>query len=86
MSNDISAIRRQKFDELEQDAYHGKVMKKLSISELALCHAFLIQHGQMDSYEFEKKAARWFLDESNKPRRLNNMIELLSAANSRAFR
>lgn len=83
---DIGAMRRQKFEELESCPYHGKVMRKLKAAELALCHAFLIQHGGLDKGEFEMAAARWFLDMPEKPKRLQDMVELLTAANARAFR
>lgn len=76
--------RLVEFDRMGLNLGLAKIYARLNRAERALCREFIVKHDALDVGTFEMTATRWYLDAPEKPKRLNEMVELLLAANHRA--
>jgi hypothetical protein len=78
--------RAQAFQDRSQNhLLYKRLAKKLTSAEIEVCVDFIEDHSDLDVQEFERKASTLFLDNPEKPKNTNIMIELLQVANIAAF-
>lgn len=73
--------RKAHFFALHSHAWLGKIYKRLTPAQVALCVAFLDLHKHSSKDVFALAVARWYMDKP-KPAHLNEMTELMLCANS----
>lgn len=69
--------RMQSLEEMKKHMILGKLFKKLSQKEYALCIEFIKENDHLDKFAFIAKANRWFLDQP-KPTHLSDMWAIVT--------
>lgn len=68
--------RQEKFNALRDHAMNGRLFKKLSQTEIALCEEFIRESEHLDRDAFAEKVNRWYLHEQ-KPKNATTMWALV---------
>ena len=77
-----SEQRKANFKLLRYHPWLGKIFKRLTTDEVALCERVLDQQGDLDKGAFEQFAQRLFMDDAKRPKHSTEICELLICANS----
>lgn len=69
--------RYNKWNELFFDPKHKDIIRSLSIRERDLCEQFIVANDSTKDEYFESRINRWIAEIPRKPKRINEMKQLL---------
>lgn len=69
----------EKYRLLADSPYHGRLLKRLSAREQEMCRDFISATMHMDRDQFTMACNRWMVDQSERPKNIHIMAEIVLA-------